>query len=195
MLARCKLLAQVDSLPFGPAVWPVHTASRTHTDFLQTDLLLRLCLWGLGRLHRHLSVPPTGRKGGEDGAESAGMNTDAAGATPEPGTTPEPDGAGDDKGDALAALLAAGAEDMSEPDNDGEGRKSTKRSRPGSEVQQVRCAGPPRGVGGGAGRSLCAMYGVPGWQDNVAAGKRPRRLPSLRLDSRKASPAVRRQGV
>lgn len=67
------------------------------------------------------------------------MNTDAAGATPEPGTTPEPDGAGDDKGGALAALLAAGAEDMSEPENDGEGRgksKSAKRSRPGSEERQ-----------------------------------------------------------
>jgi hypothetical protein len=62
------------------------------------------------------------------------MNTDAAGATPEPGTTPEPD----DKGDALAALLAAGEQDMSELENDGEGRKSksAKRSRPNSEEQQ-----------------------------------------------------------
>lgn len=74
-----------------------------------------------------------GRKGGDDGAESAGMNTDAAGATPEPGTTPEPD----DKGDALAALLAAGAEDMSEPENDDNRKsKSAKRSRPGSEEQR-----------------------------------------------------------
>jgi len=31
-----------------------------------------------------------------------------AGVTPEPGTTPEPDDKRDDKGDALAALLAAG---------------------------------------------------------------------------------------
>jgi hypothetical protein len=75
-----------------------------------------------------------GRKGADDGAESAGMNTDAAGATPEPGTTPEPD----DKGDALAALLAAGEQDMSEPENDGDGRKSksAKRSRPNSEERQ-----------------------------------------------------------
>eukprot|EP00879_Flechtneria_rotunda_P010154 GHRR01010615.1.p1 GENE.GHRR01010615.1~~GHRR01010615.1.p1 ORF type:complete len:776 (+),score=281.26 GHRR01010615.1:210-2537(+) len=49
----------------------------------------------------------------EDGAESqgAGTGTDAAmtdaGQTPEPGTTPEPEDK-DDKGDALAALLAAG---------------------------------------------------------------------------------------
>jgi len=67
------------------------------------------------------------------------MNTDAVGATPEPGTTPEPDGAGDDKGDALAALLAAGAEDLSEPENDGEGRKGSKgakRSRLASEERR-----------------------------------------------------------
>lgn len=48
----------------------------------------------------------------EDGADSAGVTgTDAAmtdaGQTPEPGTTPEPEDK-DDKGDALAALLAAG---------------------------------------------------------------------------------------
>jgi hypothetical protein len=48
-------------------------------------------------------------RGKDDGAESGGVTgTDAtmtdAGQTPEPGTTPEPD----DKGDALAALLAAG---------------------------------------------------------------------------------------
>jgi hypothetical protein len=75
-----------------------------------------------------------GRKGGDDGAESAGMNTDAAGATPEPGTTPEPD----DKGDALAALLAAGEQDMSEPEpeNEGRGKSKGKRSRPGSEEQR-----------------------------------------------------------
>lgn len=79
---------------------------------------------------------PAGRKR-DEGAES-GINTDAAGATPEPGATPERDGAADDKGDALAALLAAGAEDMSEPEND-EPRgksKSAKRSRPGSEERQ-----------------------------------------------------------
>lgn len=64
------------------------------------------------------------------------MNTDAVGATPEPGTTPEPDGAGDDKGDALAALLAAGAEDLSEPENDGEGSKGAKRSRLASEERR-----------------------------------------------------------
>jgi hypothetical protein len=77
---------------------------------------------------------PAGRKG-DDGAESAGMNTDAAGATPEPGTTPEPD----DKGDALAALLAAGEQDMSEPepDNEGRGKSKGKRSRPGSEEQRA----------------------------------------------------------
>lgn len=65
------------------------------------------------------------------------MNTDAAGATPEPGTTPEPD----DKGDALAALLAAGEQNMSEPEPDNEnGRGKSKgksqRSRPGSEEQR-----------------------------------------------------------
>lgn len=48
----------------------------------------------------------------DDGAESAGVTgTDAAmtdaGQTPEPGTTPEPEEK-DNKGDALAALLAAG---------------------------------------------------------------------------------------
>lgn len=93
------------------------------------------------------------------------MNTDAAGVTPEPGTTPEPDGAGDDKGDALAALLAAGAEDMSEPENDGEGRKSTKRSRPGSEEQQVRRAGPARGVVLAAARVRCMACIC--WRDNL----------------------------
>lgn len=81
----------------------------------------------------------TGRKG-DDGAESGGVNTDAAGVTPEPGTTPEPDAATADKeGDALAALLAAGAGDLSEPDNDADARgksKSSKRSRPASEEQR-----------------------------------------------------------
>lgn len=47
----------------------------------------------------------------DDGAESAGVTTDAlmtdAAATPEPGTTPEPEPV-DEKTDALAALLAAG---------------------------------------------------------------------------------------
>jgi hypothetical protein len=81
-----------------------------------------------------------GRKG-DDGAESAGLTTEP-GVTPEPGTTPEPDGAGDDKGDALAALLAAGAGDLSEPDNDADNggprgkSKSSKRSRPGSEERR-----------------------------------------------------------
>lgn len=55
--------------------------------------------------HDHYPSHPTGRKG-DDGAESAGMNTDAAGATPEPGTTPEPDAAGDKEGDALAGRHA-----------------------------------------------------------------------------------------
>eukprot|EP00878_Enallax_costatus_P007439 GHUV01007791.1.p1 GENE.GHUV01007791.1~~GHUV01007791.1.p1 ORF type:complete len:1062 (+),score=409.26 GHUV01007791.1:105-3290(+) len=55
---------------------------------------------------------------GDDGAESGGVTgTDAAGQTPEPGTTPEPEDK-DDKGDALAALLAAGAGDMSEHEGD-----------------------------------------------------------------------------
>jgi hypothetical protein len=72
----------------------------------------------------------TGRK--EDGAESGGgmrdtAMADAAGVTPEPGTTPEPD---DNKGDALAALLAAGAGDMSEQEGDGnEGGRGGARQR------------------------------------------------------------------
>jgi hypothetical protein len=68
-------------------------------------LLLLLLL-----LHLLLLQENEKTRGKDDGAESGGVTgtdatmTDAA-QTPEPGTTPEPD----DKGDALAALLAAGA--------------------------------------------------------------------------------------
>lgn len=95
-----------------------------------------------------------GRGGGRRGAAAAaaaesggaGTGTDAA-ATPEPGTTPEPDatedrggksgtagtnkGGSEDKADALAALLAAGADDLSE--QEGEPGKSGRRG--GSDDQ------------------------------------------------------------
>eukprot|EP00775_Hariotina_reticulata_P006274 gene6274-6513_t len=75
---------------------------------------------------------------GEDGAESGGATgTDAqmtdAGVTPEPGTTPEPEDKRDDKGDALAALLAAGAGDLSEPEDGKSARIRDMSVDPGSK--------------------------------------------------------------
>ncbi|WIA19087.1 hypothetical protein OEZ85_003737 [Tetradesmus obliquus] len=86
-------------------------------------------------------------RGKDDGAESGGVTgtdatmTDAA-QTPEPGTTPEPD----DKGDALAALLAAGAGDLSEHEGDG-GSKPHLRDMsvdPGRQHEESHEAEPDR---------------------------------------------------
>lgn len=96
------MLQQVNQLPSG---WWLHVSFTPHLH-QPTPCVLAIVPAEKASSSDDEGDEKVGK--GDDGAESGGVTgTDAAGQTPEPGTTPEPEDK-DNKGDALAALLAAG---------------------------------------------------------------------------------------